>query len=88
MMLTKWDWILYLGFAVVTYLIVQLFEPLAFVLLGAAFILFAPFIVVERYGIPFIQMRPRAAVVMALVFITLGGLCWMLAFKMVVTGYP
>ena len=87
MIITKQDWILYLAFAVVTYIIAQSFEPLAFILLGSALILFAPFIVVGKYGIPFIQMRPRAAVVTALIFVTLGGLCWMLAFKMVITGY-
>lgn len=83
----KWDVLIFAGAFVATQLILQLYEPLAFILLGAAFILFAPFVIVERFGIPFVSNRPRLSVVFALVFVTLGGLCWMLAFRMALFGH-
>jgi hypothetical protein len=82
MRLNKWDVLIFVGAFVAAQLLLKLYEPLAFILLGAAFILFAPFVVVERFGIPFIQNRPRLAVVFGLVFVTLGGLCWLLSFRL------
>lgn len=82
----KWDVLIGLGAMVVAQLLLQLWEPLAFILLGAAFILFAPFVVVERYGLPLVKNRPRLSVIFALVFVTLGGLCWLLAFRLALFG--
>ena len=82
----KWDVLIFIGAFVATQLILQFYEPLAFILLGAAFILFAPFVIVERFGLPFVKNRPRISVLFGLLFVTMGGLCWLVAFKMVIAG--
>lgn len=87
-MINKWDVLIFIGAFIVAQFLLELYEPLVFILLGAAFILFAPFVVVERFGIPFIRDKPRLAVVFGLVFVTLGGLCWLLAFEMVISPGP
>lgn len=77
---SRWGWIMYFAFAILTYFIVQVFEPLAF-------ILFAPFVVVERYGTPH-KDEAKIGRSNGTYFCGLGGLCRMLAFEMIVAGQP
>ncbi len=85
-MFGKWDLLIFVGAVAAAQLLLRLYEPLAFILLGGALILFAPFVILERYGLPLVKNRPRLAVVVALAFITLGGVCWLLAAGMMDCG--
>lgn len=51
-----------------------------YILLGAALILMAPFIILERYAFPFLRKYPKLAVVFSILAVFAGGVCWYYAF--------
>jgi hypothetical protein len=50
------------------------------VLLGAALILFGPFIILERFAFPGLRKFNKLAVLIGILSVFAGGLCWLHAF--------
>jgi len=50
------------------------------VFLGAGFIFWGPFIVMERFAYPYLRTHPRASIIAGWCSVALGGYFWYLAF--------
>jgi hypothetical protein len=70
----------YVTLFLTSYLLINAAPPLAFIFLGAAFILIGPFIVIERAAMPYAFLRDEVVSVTAgLLLVFIGGVCWFLA---------
>jgi len=70
----------YIVLFLTAYLLINAAAPLAFIFLGAAFILIGPFIVIERASMPYGFLRDEVVSVTAgMLLVFIGGVCWFLA---------
>ncbi len=76
MEITRNQFILYLCLFAFTQLLLIYERPLAFILLGSAFILLAPFLVVERHGIKIFKKSLELSIAAAMLSIFIGGALW------------
>ncbi len=65
---------------VASFALTHFVAPLAFILLGSAFIFMAPFMVIERASMPFKVLRHDAvSIALGMLLVFVGGSCWLAA---------
>jgi len=78
--ISKHDLIFFVVLVIVANLLRIIGQEYVFLFLGAGFILFGNFIILEREDFPYMKNRPRLAIGLGWLSVCVGGLIWKLYY--------